>query len=108
MTILSDIDFPKRWEIESDSRKSAMGAIYGNVFCGVAEITQSMGIIYLAPYTHSQERPEWKPSSTGNGNTEYLYTTAKIGGVPLARNFKKVKYIIMKTTSQVTNNLQVG
>jgi len=86
--MISDIDIPKSFVMDSDSRLASMGASWGNAFCGViaVEPERDLGTIYLAPYTQSATRPNWDPKTVG-GYTEFSSGLAHCGGQPLASNF---------------------
>ena len=96
--LLHNIALPDKWIIDPDSHRATLGASWGNVFTGLIGIEMdwnnlnaegkpfTTATLYLAPYTHAKERPEWDPA-TVNDKTEYQYTTAKVAGHELSDTF---------------------
>jgi len=96
--LLHNIALPDKWIIDPDSHRATLGASWGNVFTGLVGIEMdwnnvnaegkpfTTATLYLAPYTHAKERPEWDPA-TVNDKTEYQYTTAKVAGHELSDTF---------------------
>ncbi|HGG3042734.1 TPA: RHS repeat-associated core domain-containing protein, partial [Salmonella enterica subsp. enterica serovar Mississippi] len=96
--LLHNISIPDKWIIDSDSHKATLGASWGNVFTGLVGIEMdwsrlnkegepfTTATVYLAPYTHAKERPNWDPT-TINDKTEYQYTNAKVAGHELSDTF---------------------
>ena len=90
--VLSDIELPKSFVLDPDSKRSALGGTYKNSFCGLVGINDSTGcepgVIYLAPWAHTEKRRPWSPGKySDRGYSEYQYDSAKVAGAELSSQF---------------------